>query len=126
METITENNKLIAEFMEFEKTKQGGLYISPEGFKWERFLDVENYILPNQFLFHSSWDWLMKVVEKIESLEKERFKVEIYGTICTIIDTEELYEIFTFNCDTKLKITYLCCVEFIKWYNEQNKNNESL
>ncbi len=119
MKNIVENNKLIAEFMKFEKTKQGGLYISPEGFEWERFLDVENYILPNQFLFHSSWDWLMKVVEKIENLSKEG---ETYMFSITKFSARVTYKgsrIVDLPIDnTKIEAVYNACVEFIKWYNE--------
>ena len=128
MENIIENNKLIAEFMEFEKTKQGGLYISPEGFEWERFLDVENYILPNQFLFHSSWDWLMKVVEKIHSMQSYGVLINPNGTyiqdeddkvICMTFKNEEVNgEIIS---SSNIEATFNCCAEFVKWYNEQNK-----
>lgn len=130
MENITENNKLIAEFMGFEKTKQGGLYISPDGFEWERFLDVENYILPNQFLFHSSWDWLMKVVEKIENLQDENscaiYNVRIEQCFVEIIINHISETIVEVDSNSKIQAVYQACVEFIKWYNEQNKTNESL
>ena len=94
-----ENNKLIAEFM---------------GYDW-----VELLVEPQ---YHTSWDWLMPVVEKIE---------------CTTIDNDDnsdnffnvMIEVFECNINggdicicksgnTKREATYNAVVEFINQYNK--------
>ena len=56
----TENNKLIAEFMGMELGDDKTMYYD----------DAENLHPPtpiNELKFHSSWDWLMPVLKKINS-----------------------------------------------------------
>lgn len=81
-------------------------------------------ISPNHLLYHSSWDWLMSVVEKIESLGY-RFdialnEVDLYDTInadfSTTIKTES-----TDKISSKKFAVWLACIKFVKWYN-LNKN----
>ena len=67
MDNITENNKLIAEFLgeikqPFEFPQFG--YINIMGDWKDTFFD-------NQLKFHSNWNWLMSVVEKCLSGEAE-------------------------------------------------------
>lgn len=128
MENVVENNESIALFVDFEKTKGADLYISPEGYEWERFLDIENYILPIQFLFHSSWEWLMPVVEKIGDLilvgkdgEPISYRVTMYDRICKIEYSSITYGwtlLFERHGNTLLEATYNTAVKFIEWYNE--------
>jgi len=67
--------------------------------------------------FHSSWDWLMPVIEKIESLHHT---VGIHDTMCEILTERNLCEVLIkVNEDwTKIKVVYTAAVEFIKWYNK--------
>ena len=67
MDNITENNKLIAEFLgeikqPFEFPQFG--YINIMGDWKDTFFD-------NQLKFHKDWNWLMSVIEKIEIQSKE-------------------------------------------------------
>lgn len=82
--TITENNQLVAEFMQFN-------------------IDKRN---PNTILYHSDWNWLMEVVEKIYSLELEEEVV--------LIVRDGLAE-------ANITSTYDAVVKFIEWYNKQNQ-----
>lgn len=89
MET-TENNKLIAEFMEFKQCKgirsEFGKYFdywAKENFscieeqeieiesQWGWGLVEQNFLFAEQLKFHTDWNWLMQVVEKVESLGNE-------------------------------------------------------
>ena len=108
----TENNKLIAEFM-------GAKEVRKDNFKFPNRTGLPLQI--GTINYHSDWNWLMEVVEKIESLEIGRFKVEIYNTNCRIYDHEEFDEISDLSAGTKIEATYNACIEFIKWYNQQNK-----
>ncbi len=114
---ILEGNKLIAEFMGFVK----------DGFLWKhRDVKLSKYYPKNifegdntnSFKFHSSWDWLMPVVEKLECLENCRFQFEIYtGPRCFIYDNS--HDLIEGDSDTKLQAVYESIVEFIKWYSAQ-------
>ena len=99
---IIENNKLIAEFM---------------GWK-ERTDPTERW-----FLYHTSWDWLMPVVEKIESVKA--WHVEISTDSCTIHNGLLKKPVFETYTPTKIEATHEAVVEFIKWHNKQNMSNES-
>jgi hypothetical protein len=72
--------------------------------------------------FHSSWSWLMPVVEKIESIGETD---KSYGVLCDITTT--YIRIGPISIDLKIKknlskieAVYNAIVEFIKWYNTQN------
>lgn len=76
--------------------------------------------------YHSSWEWIMPVVEKIESIkdpnECERFYVSIVGERCIIRDSLKSLDIVCDNeCITKIGAVFKSVVEFIKWYNQQSK-----
>lgn len=80
--------------------------------------------------YHQSFDWLMTVVSKIESLipnpnatyqqPTNKFKVVISDNICQINleGAVGLWGSFNIYGDTKLIATYNGVVQFIKWYNQ--------
>jgi len=110
-----ENNKLIAEFMGMELGDDKTMYYD----------DAENLHPPtpvDELKFHTSWDWLMPVVEKIE---------------CTTTDNNDnsdsffnvMIEVFECNINggdicicksgnTKHKAIYKAVVEFINQLNK--------
>tara|TARA_X000001382_G_C3110839_1_gene159843 strand:+ start:325 stop:639 length:315 start_codon:yes stop_codon:yes gene_type:complete len=99
---MEENNKLIAEFMGYE-VKHNKCY-SP---KYN-----DGTIAPMQF--HKSWDWLMPVIDKIETMGCE--VVHRVGD-CNIykIDEQENYRcIIEIQGINKLESTYKAIVVFIK------------
>ena len=108
------NNKIIAEFLGYidNGCSEEGFLIDPK----------TNYdICIDSLQFHSDWNWLMEVVEKIESIKIETYKVkvDIYFNCCQINPThwEQLISIYG-NKETKIEAVYNACIEFIKWYNE--------
>jgi len=106
MSTI-DNNRLIAEFMGLE---------TPDGCYFEH-LTKKGERKSSHFLlleYHISWDWLMPVVEKIES--DERYDVDIlqYGTRITDNQKEIVNNIADISFDKKIEHTYDAVVEFIK------------
>jgi hypothetical protein len=93
--------------------------------------------------YHESWNWLMPVVEKIESLDLKEYgyqwegidgEIEYNnGSICVEIEQDrcwiymnlQLDPFHTFNektrgisFPTKIEATYAAVVEFIEYYNE--------
>lgn len=132
---IIKGNKLIAEFM--------GLKPFNTGDKWAlghnscHCCEITEEKTMNGFAsiakYHSSWDWLMPVVEKIESMfyffnsapfiddEMDELSGEYF---CVVIQrrTTNLnlpYFIDITGCSSKKEATWKAVVEFIKWYNEK-------
>lgn len=120
-EEINAGNKLIAEFMGWKEQKDPtkrwfGSFKDTYGKLWRN-----NSKEPLQF--HSSWDWLMPVVERVESLG---FGITIgMGMYCVIQDdTSDTGIEFTGMEEGKLQSTYKAIVEFIEWYNENQKDEQ--
>ena len=157
MKNIIENNKLIAEFMGvFDKILSTGnihswsdapFYYTTEDTREKVIKNISKYSK-----YSKDWNWLMQVVEKIETTSyditqtkpylnnKDRFKgtTSLCGEFIIGYDDREDFKGWTsyvglgtlpsiiikdfgnrFN--TKIEAVYNACVEFIKWYNEQNK-----
>ena len=113
MKNIIENNKIIAEFMNLN------LYKS---FWYKSNIATEKKICKeNNLKFHSDWNWLMEVVEKIESLEHWTETLGGLQNICLIGSINSSCESFKAVAETKIEAVYNACLEFIQWYNEQNK-----
>lgn len=122
IEKKIEGNKLIAEFMDGYKR----YYSDTLGMVW----DHEYYTPPlaggkcdEDLKYHSSWDWLMPVVEKIESL---KFDVRINGVTdhagglhqsCYIEDWKS-DDVAKYHSSSKIESVYKAVVEFIKWHNK--------
>lgn len=115
---ILEGNKLIAEFMGIYNS-QLLLNINENiGSQYIPYLG-DDYI--SNLKFHSSWDWLMPVVEKIENDLQDSFNVDIINkNQCEIVrNGNEFicgYGFETIN-HSKIEAVYNSIVEFIKWYN---------
>lgn len=92
-----------------------------------------------QLEYHSSWEWLMGVVEKIESIRIEgrdrNVSVFIYNGCCRInrgyVGCHDDYSFISMEMQgagAKFGATYSACIEFVKWYkihklqNGENKN----
>lgn len=105
-----ENNKMIAEFM--------GLNIDN---------GVQSDYMEHELKYHEDWNWLMPVVDKIESIDEElevfggnfikvSYSVQIENTSVTIwkhsdrFDSKRIIEI---NGNTKREATYKAVIEFI-------------
>ena len=117
----TENNKLIVEFMKWDILNDMTYSKATKG-KW---------IELDKLKFYSNWNWLMEVVEKIESLgyrtltENECFMITKSKLSSFDVRSKDDYNtIFSDNYEinhyggSKKENVYNACVEFIKWYNE--------
>lgn len=124
-EKLKASNKLIAEFMELKPTEWRGMYSISHNHCTSRKNTPKEALdgFASIAKYHSSWDWLMPVVDKIESIifdEDNSFNVTIGSTnYCVIQDSHgEVYDAVEDYKETKLLTTYSAVVEFIKWYNE--------
>lgn len=115
----TENNKLIAEFMDWEIHPTMFQKMQKKGIK-QGFRKLSDFVFIKDLAYHSDWNWLMEVVEKIESLD---FIFSIHHETANIFNggCNELKYNETVQARTKKEAVYNACIEFIKWYN-LNKN----
>lgn len=94
---ILEGNKLIAEFL--------GWHLDPK----------------RSLKYHSSWDWLMPVVEKINATRE--YDVIIFRSGCHINDENDLIFETTLEegraSENLIGRVWPAIVRFIKWHNEQ-------
>jgi hypothetical protein len=107
------DNKLIAEFLGYETYEMNGV------------LNVEysedNIRTIQDTHYHKDWNWLMQVIEKIETLGYNT-KIESLEHTRVSIGNGKLYTLIQVDKEIKIQAVYNACVEFIKWYNEQNFN----
>ena len=94
---LLENNKLIATF--------DGREVHTDEISW---FD-ENF---KTFTYHKDWNELMRVVKKIGKLEDDNSDMQI----------DARYEYVTkLPITTSREVVYKAVVEFIEWYNEQDR-----
>lgn len=117
-------NRLIAAFMNVD------VYNTYEEMQAVPIEKLKPWILPAQMTYHSSWNELMPVIEKISRIEYERWEDELpFGGTQTVIDTayprtfgmldREGKPMFRFNrcglftADTLIEAAWLAVVDFI-------------
>ena len=112
------NNKIIAEFMGVKESQYKNEYEMYSVI--ECIEDEENekhFFKPDEMLFNSDWNWLMEVVEKIESIG---FTFETKKNWARITRKGENIILRWEEDKTKIEAVYNACIEFIKWYNENS------
>lgn len=135
MKNTEENNKLIAEFMGYYQPAE----VKDDLFSFEVYSsldeckkdypkdeistyyndDIENFQLVDEPKYDESWDWLMPVVEKIESLNYTTSIYHLPRTLNTVKIFSAGADVVGVNGETKMQSLYKAVVEFIKWYNDQ-------
>lgn len=130
MMTTIEGNKLIAEFM-------GAIFMK---YAWGNPGDMAYYYngvnvktpTPHasswweerQLGYHTSWDWLMPVVHKIESIDSDKIdsRVTIERQECRIyFDSDNGKYEWMFGGLPKIESTWKSIVRFIQWLNNQKQ-----
>ena len=103
---IIEGNKLIAEF-DMLSMVEGGFY--PIAGKLR---------IAEQLEYHSSWDWLMPVIEKINHIDKNANVTLRRDILHFQRNNNCIFDMTIF--ETKERVWY-AVVDFIKWYNAIDK-----
>lgn len=116
MKNTVENNKLIAEFLGYSQPHPD----YPDTTYWYK-KDCQPLTI---LLFHSDWNWLMGVIEKIESLpamkDNGNFFFEINQDSVTVFNSTRMdIVIEVIGQGSRINNTYQAVIEFIQWYNEQ-------
>ena len=107
------DNKLIAEFMGIVHPKLDNVIV------------IDNVVIKEgELQYDTSWDWLIPVVEKIESLGHELIIAESRCKINHNTDhsIEEVINIDIIG--SKIEATYQAVVDFIKTYNDMQTLRE--
>tara|TARA_R110000824_G_scaffold244397_6_gene433188 strand:+ start:1848 stop:2228 length:381 start_codon:yes stop_codon:yes gene_type:complete len=120
-----EENKLIAEFMGFPKQQDAVddrtiAYYVGESILWTDNTDNENeydVFHPDDMQFHTSWNWLMPVVDKIESLGYSYDRINADVFINNQNGENVIPNPMDGNTMTMIEKTYYVVVEFINEYN---------
>lgn len=134
-EQILEGNKLIAEFMGAELMSDTSLIDDDPKMKYWMYKDPIHHKsrihAADKIRYHTSWDWLMPVVEKIEGIEVDGYngawKLNLDPWEVQFIDyTDESHDsvvsITRSDFDTLIEATWQAVVQFIQWFNNtQNK-----
>jgi len=125
-----QNNRIIAEFM---GAKEIGQYLGSKGgykdtilyefIKKDKNEDLSPPILLKHvsdvdFKYHSDWNWLMPVIDKIESLG---YWIELHSgaeSVFIIGKLNTAKDLFSEEGKTKIEAAYNGVVEFIKHYNK--------
>lgn len=111
MDTTT-GNKLIAEFMKW--TVEPGM--EKEDDPYYNFNNGWNMILLSDMKYHSDWNWIMPVVEKIEALGYVCNIDKSRTFISALLDNKSFYS-GRVGDETKLDTLWQCVTQFIQWYN---------
>lgn len=127
-----DNNKLIAEFMGYKQSgkKEVGANLVDDTYHWY-LKDVGYYYInggwhaEDYLLFHLDWNWLMSVVDRIESMsyvKGRRYYLSVDKSHVQIRIDRMNYQPYSKwgSSNDKLKATYKAVIEFIKYYNNEN------
>jgi hypothetical protein len=122
---MKDSNVLIAEFMELDIIPLEQFVLGVQSTIARIKIGRKDYICPmvegyllEHLQYHTSWDWLMPVVEKIESLRDSngdayRFSIDMCNAQIEGANIEIIGGAF------KLDTTYRAVVEFIKQHNKK-------
>lgn len=116
--TITQMNEAIARFDGWETHFYNDtLFFRKEG---------KSYF-NSDLKYHTSWDWLMPVVEKIEKDYCNIIELVIYSSSCCIDKWNPhtgKYDSFIHETGNKRDAVYKAVYQFITWLNQQKQNND--
>lgn len=126
-----ESDRLITQFMEYSKgsphqTDEYGYTQCVDGIEIPFSINYEQHdedrdcqqFLFKQLRFSSSWDWLMQVVEKIESLN---VSWGISDDNTWLMSNDEKYPYVEISGKNAKENTYKACMVFITNYNSASK-----
>lgn len=122
-----ETNKIIAEFLGWKNHLKNGsttkVFLNNKEYiqDWE-YINEEKELLitPIEMKFHNDWNWLMEVVEKIESLDGN---IHICNNDVFVHFPKRCRKLIRVNGErlkiNRIEAVYNACVTFIEWYNKQ-------
>jgi hypothetical protein len=115
-----EYNKMCAEFLGCSQ-RELGLW-NGEG----KLIHSTSFLLTSDLKFDSNWNWIMEVVEKIQSTYKTEKSYGVIIEICTthisiVVEDQDFTVDFKKTNLSKIEGLVQAIWEFLNWYNNQNK-----
>lgn len=116
---IVEGNRLIAVFL-------GATILPDQGSE-----KITHYVIKGKHLidpimdYHTNWNHLMPVVDKIEEINNGEYYFEIVTGVCRVYTIDERGMVETdiihgsLELNSKIESVWHCVVDFIQWYNSQ-------
>ena len=105
---MNKDNQIIADFMCSQFTNYVGTI---DRYKWQLVKDGSWYE-EKDLLYDKSWNWLMPVIEKIETLINST--LWIGGNSCNFNNIPP-----AINAESKILAAHEQCVKFINWHNKK-------
>lgn len=125
-----ENNKLKTNNMKYITNKEGRIVRNTmTESQEENNKIIENYMgeFSTGIPYHTSWDWLMSVIEKLEAewTEDGFFEFRIHADRTVIVSSQDFYELLHQDGGDKLENTYGAVIQFIEHYNFNSKSKKT-
>lgn len=124
-EEIIEGNKLIELFYSGRTLSTDGTFFGRKQGMPKQYENWYDIVSVGDLKYHSSWDWLMPVVEKIETLGYHtKISCDEFGSWTQIhyrlslANTTETKAVNQHG--TKIENTWKSVIQFITWHNTQN------
>jgi len=124
---ILEGNKLIVAFMELKPTEWRGMYSISHNHCTCRESTPEKALdgFASIAKYHESWDWLMPVLTKIGNDTGHELVIHAETSYWNQFGDNSLITDFLGYEYPLQDGIWRAVVEFIKWYNENNKTNDN-
>lgn len=116
---ILEGNKQIALFMGFtESMSKYSIMSQDKILVYRRGTEIHT---DNSLSYHDNWDWIMPVVETIESLGYSTYMFPRNEITIKENNTISAKNIAKVQHPAKLTAMFEACVQFVNWYNQKSK-----
>ena len=120
-EFITQFNKKCTKFLDWKIVPKNASNKTNSSELYKEWLKPNGETTPTwkELHFHSDWNWIMEVVEKIENI---KYSISVTGNFCHIAKVEENIGITlgSYQGSTKKEAVVQAINQFIDWYNLQN------
>lgn len=73
-----------------------------------------NFSSPTEMSYHSSWDWLIPVIEKIET---ENYGFKMCRKVVEVYFDDTKQEMIKVKLSSRMESAYKAVTSFIDWYN---------
>jgi len=114
---IDKSNCLIAEFMGAKVIEKYSDHILLDFINKDLYPDDSRYHGSTLLKYHSSWDWLMPVVEKIEQDSRANICIWIKDCWIEYYGVHDDPSTWDIKGKSKIEAVYKAVVKFIKFYN---------